>query len=145
MQTPTTPEHSNPIDEDHRDELLYDALRDCVIESDDDPCFESIQAALAQEAKESVESFDQRYPRARNIFDEAMRERAGGASTFDPGELLVQLGARTGVRNSSAPTDDGIHHRSSQMINTYRRTARTYAELGLAERPRSERLRPDKP
>jgi hypothetical protein len=24
-------------------------------------------------------------------------------------------------------------HRSSQMINTYRRTARTYAELGLGE------------
>ena len=28
---------------------------------------------------------------------------------------------------------DRTGHRSSQMINTYRRTARTYAELGLGE------------
>jgi len=111
MTTPTTADSSSATEADHRVDLVYDALRDCVSESDDDASFESIRAALADEQGDSVERFDQRYPRAREVFDEAMREKAAGESTPDPSDLLAQLGASTGLDSVSAATHDGTHHR----------------------------------
>lgn len=63
------------------------------IESDDAPTFESMVALVADEWREPVEGFDRRYPKARAVFDEALRDKGDVEPPIDPTVLLAQLGA----------------------------------------------------
>lgn len=59
---------------------VYPTIREWVLQSDDDLEFEDVRAALALEIGDTPERFDESYPRARRVFDQAVRDRAEDAA-----------------------------------------------------------------